>query len=104
VSSSNFEAFTLVNDYKNINLEDINPKIVSINPNPLEYEAEITVSGTDLPITLCIYDAFGTEVRTIETNTNRIQLKRGKLVSGMYKLVLITATGARRQKHTLIVN
>ena len=79
------------------------PKVLSIYPNPLKSKSRIIISKHKLPVTLCVWDVYGREVRTVAVISSTVFLEKGKLVPGVYTLVLVTAEGSRGQKQTLLV-
>ena len=84
-------------------IDDPMPMVLSIYPNPMKSEAKIIISNSEVSVNLHIYDIYGREVVSMESNSNSIILQRDKLSSGMYKLALVTNQGTFFQKQILVV-
>lgn len=93
-----------INSVTLLGVEDVNTSIISVYPNPLITNTTILFSNENSSVELFIYDMLGREVKKIQSNSNKIIIKKRDLKTGVYILKLTTDGHSVFHSQKLIVN
>ena len=89
------------NSYKGLDTNNI--EVISIHPNPLTNKSSIRLSNNKDGVTILIYNVLGKKMKTIQSKSNTIILKREDLNSGVYILQITSSKGVTIHSQKLIV-